>query len=248
MGGPVERISNRCDRTPCNVTWAAAGDSPRDRQNKKGQLALVEEAVEKVYKHYGDNEKEKQPASRHWRISSSRSTRGRDIQREPTYTTGRPTFAHVRRGRGTFALEAAFHDPTFTALQAAFPGRPDVRAEGGGKNDKTFVRTGIDISRSTGGCFRPRRRRTRPPGHSRTAACLSIRCAAILSRDAKSRGLCDCGLPQSEHAAAQFCLPPSYRSRYPISRGVGEPHDQLLRLSSSPGMDHRRIRTQARLH
>jgi hypothetical protein len=48
MGGPVERISNRCDRTPCNVTWAAAGDSPRDRQNKKGRLGLVEEAVEKV--------------------------------------------------------------------------------------------------------------------------------------------------------------------------------------------------------
>src|SRR6266540_5327643 len=38
----------------------AAGDSPRDRQNKKGRLALVEEAVEKVYKHYGGNEKEKE--------------------------------------------------------------------------------------------------------------------------------------------------------------------------------------------
>jgi uncharacterized protein (DUF2235 family) len=38
----------------------AAGISPRDRQNKKGRLALVEEAVEKVYKHYGDNEKEKE--------------------------------------------------------------------------------------------------------------------------------------------------------------------------------------------
>ena len=38
----------------------AAGNSPHDRQNKKGRLALVEEAVEKVYKHYGDNEKEKE--------------------------------------------------------------------------------------------------------------------------------------------------------------------------------------------
>ena len=38
----------------------AAGNSPRDRQNKKGRLALVEEAVEKVYKHYGDNEKERE--------------------------------------------------------------------------------------------------------------------------------------------------------------------------------------------
>ena len=38
----------------------AAGNSPRDRQNKKGRLALVEEAVEKVYKHYGDKEKEKE--------------------------------------------------------------------------------------------------------------------------------------------------------------------------------------------
>jgi uncharacterized protein (DUF2235 family) len=34
-----------------------AGNSPRDRQNKKGRSALVEEAVEKVYKHYGDDEK-----------------------------------------------------------------------------------------------------------------------------------------------------------------------------------------------
>ena len=38
----------------------AAGNSPRDRQNKTGRLALVEEAVEKVYKHYGGNEKEKE--------------------------------------------------------------------------------------------------------------------------------------------------------------------------------------------
>jgi uncharacterized protein (DUF2235 family) len=38
----------------------AAGNSPRDRQNKTGRLALVEEAVETVYKHYGDNEKEKE--------------------------------------------------------------------------------------------------------------------------------------------------------------------------------------------
>ena len=37
-----------------------AGNSPRDRQNKKGRLALVEEAVEKVYKHYGDDDKEKE--------------------------------------------------------------------------------------------------------------------------------------------------------------------------------------------
>src|SRR5512132_4327041 len=44
-------------------------------------------------------------------------------------------------------------------------------------------------------------------------ACLLTRCAAILPRDAKSRGLCDCGLPQSEHSATQFCSPPSYRSR-----------------------------------
>jgi uncharacterized protein (DUF2235 family) len=36
----------------------AEGNSPRDRQNKKGRLALVEEAVEKVYKHYGDKDKE----------------------------------------------------------------------------------------------------------------------------------------------------------------------------------------------
>jgi hypothetical protein len=38
----------------------AAGNSPHDRQNKKGRLALVEEAVEKVYKHYGGNQKEKE--------------------------------------------------------------------------------------------------------------------------------------------------------------------------------------------
>jgi hypothetical protein len=38
----------------------AAGISPRDRQNKKGRLALVQEAVENVYKHYGGNEKEKE--------------------------------------------------------------------------------------------------------------------------------------------------------------------------------------------
>jgi len=38
----------------------AGGNSPRDRQNKKGRLALVEEAVEKIYKHYGDNEKERE--------------------------------------------------------------------------------------------------------------------------------------------------------------------------------------------
>jgi hypothetical protein len=38
----------------------AAGDSPLDRQNKKGRLALVEEAVEEVYKHYGGNEKERE--------------------------------------------------------------------------------------------------------------------------------------------------------------------------------------------
>jgi hypothetical protein len=31
---------------------------------------------------------------------------------------------------------------------------------------------------------------------------------------AKSRGLCDCGLPQNERTAAQFCLPPSYRNRH----------------------------------
>jgi hypothetical protein len=37
-----------------------AGNSPRDRQNKKGRLALVEEAVEKIYKHYGDRDKEKE--------------------------------------------------------------------------------------------------------------------------------------------------------------------------------------------
>src|SRR5262245_4756325 len=38
----------------------AGGNSPRDRQNKKGRLALVEEAVEKIYKHYGGNEKERE--------------------------------------------------------------------------------------------------------------------------------------------------------------------------------------------
>jgi len=38
----------------------AAGDSPRDRQNKKGRLALVEEAVEKVYKHYGAKYREQE--------------------------------------------------------------------------------------------------------------------------------------------------------------------------------------------
>ena len=37
----------------------AAGNSPRDRQNKKGRLALVEDAVERVYKHYGGDEKTK---------------------------------------------------------------------------------------------------------------------------------------------------------------------------------------------
>jgi uncharacterized protein (DUF2235 family) len=38
----------------------AAGNSPRDRQNKNGRLALVEEAVEKVYKHYGGKDREKE--------------------------------------------------------------------------------------------------------------------------------------------------------------------------------------------
>jgi uncharacterized protein (DUF2235 family) len=38
----------------------AAGNSPRDRQNKNGRLALVEEAVGKVYKHYGGKDKEKE--------------------------------------------------------------------------------------------------------------------------------------------------------------------------------------------
>nr|WP_197033441.1 DUF2235 domain-containing protein [Bradyrhizobium sp. URHD0069] len=38
----------------------AAGNSPRDRQNKKGRLALVEEAIETVYKHYGGNEKQEE--------------------------------------------------------------------------------------------------------------------------------------------------------------------------------------------
>ena len=38
----------------------AAGNSPSDRQNKKGRLALVEEAVETVYKHYGGNEKQEE--------------------------------------------------------------------------------------------------------------------------------------------------------------------------------------------
>jgi uncharacterized protein (DUF2235 family) len=35
----------------------AAGKNPHDPKNKKSRLALVEEAVEKVYKHYGDNQK-----------------------------------------------------------------------------------------------------------------------------------------------------------------------------------------------
>jgi uncharacterized protein (DUF2235 family) len=37
-----------------------AGNNPRDRQNKKGRLALVKEAVEEVYKHYGGKDKEKE--------------------------------------------------------------------------------------------------------------------------------------------------------------------------------------------
>jgi uncharacterized protein (DUF2235 family) len=36
------------------------GKSPRDPKNKKGRLALVEEAVEKVYKHYGDDQKKRE--------------------------------------------------------------------------------------------------------------------------------------------------------------------------------------------
>src|SRR3954451_8940415 len=35
----------------------AEGKNPHDPKNKKSRLALVEEAVEKVYKHYGDNQK-----------------------------------------------------------------------------------------------------------------------------------------------------------------------------------------------
>jgi uncharacterized protein (DUF2235 family) len=38
----------------------AAGQSVRDKRNKKGRLAVVEEAVEKVYKHYGTDEKKKE--------------------------------------------------------------------------------------------------------------------------------------------------------------------------------------------
>jgi uncharacterized protein (DUF2235 family) len=38
----------------------AAGNNPRDPKNKKGRSALVEEAIEKVYKHYGDNQKKKE--------------------------------------------------------------------------------------------------------------------------------------------------------------------------------------------
>jgi uncharacterized protein (DUF2235 family) len=38
----------------------SAGKNPRDPKNKKGRLALVKEAVEKVYKHYGDNQKKKE--------------------------------------------------------------------------------------------------------------------------------------------------------------------------------------------
>ena len=38
----------------------SAGKNPGDPKNKKGRLALVKEAVEKVYKHYGDNQKKKE--------------------------------------------------------------------------------------------------------------------------------------------------------------------------------------------
>jgi uncharacterized protein (DUF2235 family) len=38
----------------------AAGKNPRDPKNKKGRLVLVEEAVEKVYKNYGDDQKKKE--------------------------------------------------------------------------------------------------------------------------------------------------------------------------------------------
>jgi hypothetical protein len=45
----------------CGPQRDVAGNSPHDRQNKKGRLALVEEAVDKVYKHYGGGENH-QPA------------------------------------------------------------------------------------------------------------------------------------------------------------------------------------------
>src|SRR4029450_5164158 len=41
---------------------------------------------------------------------------------------------------------------------------------------------------------------------------VTLRLGVIHAHVAKSRGLCNCGLPQNERTAAQFCLPPSYRS------------------------------------
>ena len=80
-------------------------------------------------------------------------------------------FPHVPATPRNFALQAAFPDLIFhgSATRA-----PDGGAESG---------RDIGISRSTSGCFSPRRRRTRPPGHSRTATCVSTRCAAILPSD-----------------------------------------------------------------
>jgi hypothetical protein len=46
---------------PCAAeALRGGGKSPRDPKNKKGRLALVEEAVEKVYKHYGDDQKKRE--------------------------------------------------------------------------------------------------------------------------------------------------------------------------------------------
>jgi len=74
----------------------AAGNSPRDRQNKKGRLALVEEAVEKIYKHYGGKDKEKERnavESFEFGIATAGNQR-RHVQHAPHRSTATPDAAH----------------------------------------------------------------------------------------------------------------------------------------------------------
>jgi uncharacterized protein (DUF2235 family) len=98
----------------------AAGNSPRDRQNKKGRLAVVEEAVEKVYKHYGDNEKERE------RIALGADYRER--YRSFTMDSSSPSFPYfigvwdtvralgIPGSSGLVLWRHAFHDATLNAL------------------------------------------------------------------------------------------------------------------------------------
>jgi uncharacterized protein (DUF2235 family) len=98
----------------------AAGHSPRDRQNKKGRLALVEEAVEKVYKHYGDNEKERE------RIALGADYR--DRYRSFTMDSSSPPFPYfigvwdtvralgIPGSSGLVLWRHAFHNATLNAL------------------------------------------------------------------------------------------------------------------------------------